>query len=102
MPSLIEIALSAPSDVGRSRMASAGEAGEPAALGLAPGWALDPDGLGTPVVEVAELPSLGEVDVVQAARIKAITIKDVDLTFTVSPPGQPLSFADIDGLVVQG
>jgi hypothetical protein len=102
MPSLIEIALSAPSDVGRSRMASAGEAGEPAALGLAPGWALDPDGLGTPVVEVAELPSLGEVDVVQAARIKAITIKDVYLTFTGVTTWSALSFEDIDGLVVQG
>ena len=74
VPSLIETAFSTPSDAGRSRRASSGDAGEPAVLGLAPGWLFEADGFGTPEVDVAELPPLGEPDVVQAATSAAIAI----------------------------
>jgi hypothetical protein len=69
------MAFSTPSDAGRSRNASSGEAGELAVLGLASGGATEADAFGTPDVDVAELPPLGEAEVVQAATIAAITIK---------------------------
>ena len=59
---------------GRSRKASSGDAGEPAVVGLAPGWSFEADGFGAPEVEVAELPPLGEAGVVQAATSAAIAI----------------------------
>ena len=74
VPSLIEMAFSTPSDAGRSRKASSGDAGELAALGLAPGWAPEVDGFGTPEVDVAELPAPGVEEGAQAWMIAAIAI----------------------------
>ena len=75
VPPLVEMAFSTPSDAGRSRNESSGDAGELAALGLAPGWGPEADGSGSPVVEVAELPPRGEAEVAQAAASAAIAIK---------------------------
>jgi hypothetical protein len=65
-----------PSDAGRSRKASSGDDGELGVLALAPGWAPDADGFGSPVVEAPGPAPLGEAEVAHVATIAAIAIKD--------------------------
>ena len=78
MPSAAAIAFSTPSEAGASANASAGEAGEPAALGLVTGGGPDEDGTGAADDEGAALPSPGDDDVAQADMTAAAAIRSAD------------------------
>jgi hypothetical protein len=78
MPSAAAIVFNTPSDAGTATNASAGEAGEAAALGLVPGGGPDADGVGTADDEGAALPSLGDDEVAQADMTAAAAIRTTD------------------------
>jgi hypothetical protein len=78
MPSAAAIAFSTPSDAGTATKASAGEAGEAAALGLAPGAGPDADGTGASNDDGAALPSPGDDEVAHADTIAAAAIRTAD------------------------
>ena len=75
MPSAALIAFSTPSDAGTSTNASAGEAGELAALGLVTGDGPEADGASTPVDDGAALPSPGDEEVAHADQTAAAAMR---------------------------
>jgi hypothetical protein len=78
MPSAAAIAFSAPSEAGTPTNASAGEAGELAALGPVTGDGPDAKDAGTPFDDGAALPSPGDDEVAQAEKIAETATRTAD------------------------